>query len=143
MSNNGVLLRLDHIGYAVSSISAYTSENTIFEKHGNSWTDPVYDPIQQVKVSFLQFGSSPGNPSIELVEPVGDTSPASRFVKAGQTGLYHVCYEVSAVESAIESLRSDGWIPVSGPYPAVAFGGRQIAFMLNRSMDLVELLETH
>lgn len=143
VSNNGPLLRLDHVGYAVESIESYKSENAIFGDHGTGWSAPVYDPVQQVKVSFMQFSGVIGSPAIELVEPVGESSPAKRFVKSDQTGLYHVCYEVIAIDSAINALRSDGWITVSGPDPAVAFEGRQIAFMLNRSMDLVELLEQH
>ena len=81
------------------------------------------------------------NPVFELVEPASETSPVSNFLKKNRGGFHHVCYEVDGLESALLDARKVGLAIVSGPEPAVAFGGRRIAWVCSRSRLLMELLE--
>ena len=99
----------------------------------------TYDPIQRVRVSF--FGPvDQRNPVFELVEPAGDDSPVINFLKKGG-GLHHVCYEIDDLEQGLQEARLAGLMTVALPAPAVAFGGRRIAWICSKRRLLVELLE--
>ena len=54
---------------------------------------------------------------------------------------YHQAFEVDALDDALATLRDVGARVVSPPAPAVAFGGRPIAFILLRNMVMVELIQ--
>lgn len=98
---------------------------------------PVTDPLQKVKVAFIETNT---DVSIELIEPNGEDSPVKRFLAEGG-GLNHLCYTVSDLDATIEHLRSKGCILVSEPKQAAAFEGRRIAFLYTREHQLIELLE--
>jgi methylmalonyl-CoA/ethylmalonyl-CoA epimerase len=66
----------------------------------------------------------------------------SRFLKK-RAGLHHVCYEIEDLESALQQARGVGFATVSAPAPAVAFGGRRIAWVFSKSGVLMEFLERH
>jgi methylmalonyl-CoA/ethylmalonyl-CoA epimerase len=99
---------------------------------------PFDDPIQNVSVCLMSRGW--GDPMIELVAPLGPKSPVDRILRSGG-GTYHVCYEVVDIRAAIEHLVSHDALLVSGPDPAVAFGGREIAWLMTGVNLLVELLQ--
>jgi methylmalonyl-CoA/ethylmalonyl-CoA epimerase len=82
----------------------------------------------------------PQNPVFELVEPAGDASPVNGFLKKGG-GLHHVCYEIDDLEAGLELAQEVGLAIVAAPAPAVAFGGRRIAWVCSKSRLLMELLE--
>jgi methylmalonyl-CoA/ethylmalonyl-CoA epimerase len=129
---------LHHIGYVVPSIAAV---GTRFAKSlGATWDERIiHDPLQKVSVSFLApFIESAAQ--IELVEPAGDDSPVLAFLQRGG-GLHHLCYEVDHLDLHMEQMRAQGSKPVRLPLPAVAFDGRQIAWMLTRDRLLLEFLE--
>ena len=56
-------------------------------------------------------------------------------------GLHHVCYEIDDLELGLCEARSAGLVVVANPTPAVAFGGRRIAWVCSKSRLLLELLE--
>jgi methylmalonyl-CoA/ethylmalonyl-CoA epimerase len=135
LSGKGVL---HHLGFVVKSISDVAEEFalSISARWDGEITD---DPIQRVRVSF--FGPvDPRNPVFELVEPASEDSPVSNFLKKGG-GLHHVCYEIDDLESGLSEARSAGLVTVATPAPAVAFGGRRIAWVCSKRRLLVELLE--
>ncbi len=96
-------------------------------------------PVQRVRVAFFSPLDA-RNPVFELVEPASELSPVSNFLKKG-AGLHHVCYEVDDLESALREAKATGLVIVAPPAPAVAFGGRRIAWVCSRSRLLMELLE--
>jgi len=127
-----------HVGYVVKSIAEVGEE---FSKSiGAQWDGKIiHDPLQEAKVTFLFWGNGQG-PSLELVEPAGDKSPLHRFLAKGG-GLHHVCYEVDSLATQLQQSRSAGCLVVREPLPAVAFGGRKIAWVYTRQKLLVEYLE--
>jgi methylmalonyl-CoA/ethylmalonyl-CoA epimerase len=135
LSGNGIL---HHIGFVVSSISAAAEE--FAASISARWDgEVIHDPIQRVRVAFL----SPvdiRNPVFELVEPASEGSPVSNFLKKGG-GLHHVCYEIDDLESGLCEATGVGLVVVADPVPAVAFGGRRIAWVCSKKRLLVELLE--
>jgi methylmalonyl-CoA/ethylmalonyl-CoA epimerase len=77
---------------------------------------------------------------IELVAPADDGSPVQAFLAAGG-GLHHLCYEVMDCERALRTVRERKGMIVRRPKPAVAFGGRKIAWAVTAEKLLIELLE--
>jgi len=126
-----------HIGVAVQTLAeAIPSYRDLF---GYELKSKCFDdPIQKVSVCFLSRGD--GDPVIELVAPLGPTSPVIGTLKKG-AGVYHVCYEVKDIAGSVEQLRRKGCYLISGPDPAVAFNQKKIAWIMTQSNLLVELLE--
>jgi methylmalonyl-CoA/ethylmalonyl-CoA epimerase len=135
LSGKGVL---HHLGFAVSSISA-VAEEFAASMSARLDGDIIHDPIQRVRVAFFS-PADPRNPVFELVEPASESSPVSNFLKKGG-GLHHVCYEIDDLESALHEARGVGLVIVAEPAPAVAFGGRRIAWVCSKRRLLMELLE--
>ena len=132
-------LRLHHIGFVLESIEE--SARSFARSLGATWDgNIIFDPLQKVRVTFLN-GAHSSDALIELVEPVGADSPVSSFLES-RGGLHHLCYEVQNLESHLAFCKSVGTIIIRQPVPAVAFGGRRIAWALTRKRLLVEYLES-
>lgn len=123
----------------VSSIEA--SAAGFIRALGANWDGEIFDdPIQKVKVTFLSTGA--GDAQVELVEPAAGDAPVRAFLeKSG--GLHHLCYEVENCDAALRWMREQRGVIVKRPQPAVAFGGRRIAWALTAEKLLVEFLETN
>lgn len=131
-------LRLHHMGFVVSSIEA--SMPGFVKSLSATWDGRIFeDPNQKVKVAFLQ--TRPEDAQVELVEPAGEDSPVSKFLRERGGGLHHACYEVADLEHALTDFHSRGAVIAKRPKPAVAFDGRRIAWVLTAEKFLVELLE--
>jgi len=131
--------KLHHIGFVVSSIEECAA--SFAQSIGGTWDGNIFfDPLQKVRVSFFQ-GRNTSDPLIELVEPAEPQSPVSRFLERGG-GLHHLCYEVVDLDSHLRFSRSVGTLIIRPPVPAVAFGGRRIAWAVTRKRLLVEFLES-
>jgi methylmalonyl-CoA/ethylmalonyl-CoA epimerase len=131
-------MALHHIGFVVGSIEK------VVDRFGRSisaqWDGLIFaDPLQEVRVTFLRSTAAPNESLIELVEPVGDKSPVQNFLKRGG-GLHHLCYEVDSLAAQLQLSRSIGGLVVRQPMPAVAFGGRQIAWVYTADKLLTEYL---
>ena len=55
-----------------------------------------------------------GGAQWELLEPSGDDSFLTRFLRERGPGLHHVTFEVESVEKATETLRQYGYEPFGG-----------------------------
>ncbi|MGH9652035.1 MAG: VOC family protein [Bryobacteraceae bacterium] len=126
------------MGFVVAGIEA--SVTGFVRALGAKWNGEIFeDPLQKVKVTFLS--ANPEEAQIELVEPAGPDAPVRAFLEKGG-GLHHLCYEVGSCEDALRSLREQRGLIVKRPRPAVAFGGRRIAWGLTAEKLLLEFLET-
>ncbi len=131
-------VRLHHVGFVLNSIQ--NGADSFARSLGATWDgNIIFDPVQKVRVTFFQ-GAHPQDSLIELVEPGGPDSPVSRFLAAGG-GLHHLCYEVEDLEGHLRFCKSAGTLVIRQPVPAVAFGGRRIAWAITRQKLLVEFLE--
>ncbi|HEY6445193.1 MAG TPA: VOC family protein [Acidobacteriaceae bacterium] len=130
-------IRFHHVGFVVASIEEGAA--SFGASLGATWDgNVVYDPLQKVRVTFLRTHAE--DATIELVEPGDPDSPVSRFLSRGG-GLHHLCYEVPDLEAHLAFSKSVGAIIIRPPVPAVAFGGRRIAWALTKKRLLVEFLE--
>ena len=132
-------LKLHHLGFVVASIR--DNGHSLAAALAGRWDENIiFDPIQGVNVSFIGREDS-AEPLIELVEPAGPASPVSRFLQRGG-GLHHLCYETPDLEAQLSAGKALGTVVVKTPVPAIAFGGRRIAWALTRNKLLLEFLET-
>ena len=88
--------RLNHVGVATPSI-----EHTVVfyrETMGAEVVSEAHDlPAQGVRVCFIETPNS----QIELLEPLGETSPIAKFLtKNPAGGQHHLCYEVPDIAEA-------------------------------------------
>jgi catechol 2,3-dioxygenase-like lactoylglutathione lyase family enzyme len=130
-------LNLHHIGIAVKDISSATEDycrRLGCELEG----EVVHDPVQS---AFIQFLRLPGDSVlIELVAPDGPDSKLSNAVRKGG-GINHLCYLTSDIESTCRTLQNGGMVVIHEPTPAVAFGGRRVAWLMGEDRVLTELGE--
>ncbi|HEY7204598.1 MAG TPA: VOC family protein [Methylomirabilota bacterium] len=131
-------MRFHHVGYAVAGINRYFKD-FFLPLFAPVRVSPIYeDPIQRVRVLFAEVSSGT---LIELVEPLDEASPVTRFIGDARGGLYHLCYEVEDLDAAVKRFRKHRCLPLAPPAPAVAFGGRRIVFLMTPQRDLIELVE--
>jgi len=129
---------LHHIGCVVDSIEQRI-ESYRLSLGAVSVSQIFEDPIQRSRVAFLDL-PTPGLVQFELVQPAGPDSPVTRFLEKGG-GLHHLCYEVDDLGEQIQWMKSQRATLLRSPKPAVAFGGRHIAWMRTPDALLVEYLE--
>ena len=140
-------MRLDHIGFVVAKIDEFAQ---VLKAIGfGELTRPVPDEANRVNASFVVIG---GNDDIylEVLEPIGDASVISGFLKKTGGGLHHLCFEVDDIEKAAQELEKMGFKMVSSPAPCPAYDenlGRacedttKISFFLLPNRLLIELIE--
>jgi len=127
-----------HVGFVVTSIER--SVESFAAMLQAEWDKQVFnDANQGVRVTFLK-SSAAGDPLWELIEPAGDRSPVRSFATKGG-GLHHVCYVVEKLVDELARARSLGALIAREPMPAVAFGGRRIAWIYTKNRLLIEYLE--
>jgi methylmalonyl-CoA/ethylmalonyl-CoA epimerase len=128
--------RFAHLGVAVPDLERGLADYR--ELFGYALlSGPFDDPIQKVRVCFIGRGIEP---KLELIAPLTDDAPIRRLLAKGG-GAYHVCYEVDDIEMSLSQMRGKGCLVISGPVPAVAFGGRRIAWFYTPARQLVEIVE--
>ena len=129
-------IKLHHFGIAVHNIAASAQQ---YHRALGIAVDGkiIEDEIQKVRVAFAPTGNGT---FLEFVEPITDDSPVCGVLKRGG-GLYHVCYIVPDLMAAINRVEQAGGRCISGPVPASAFAGRQIAWVYTPDRSLIEFLE--
>jgi methylmalonyl-CoA/ethylmalonyl-CoA epimerase len=128
--------RFHHIGLACRRIE---DDAAVLEALGYASEGPaIVDPNQKVRVQFF----TGGGPRVELIEPTEPDSPVSGILKRG-TKFYHLAYEVTEFEQAVDDFAARGFRAVGPAMPAAAFQMRRIVFLMSGSGVLIELIEAH
>lgn len=131
---NGPFERIDHIGIAVFDIDK--ALELYRDRMGMVPGLRRKVEAQQVEVQFLEL---PGT-KIELLAPLSDDSPISRFLAKRGEGLHHITYAVPDVTRALAQLTAGG-IEAIDKVPRPGAEGKAVAFLHPRSTGgvLVEL----
>ena len=104
------------------------SEIIVLEEHG-------------VKVVFLEFS----NLKIELLEPLNNESPISKFLeKNPKGGMHHICFEVEKISETINSLKNKNINILGDGKPKIGAHDKPVIFIHPNDLSgtLVELEET-
>ena len=78
---------------------------------------------------------------VELVSPYSATSVVAGLLKKYKNCPYHICYETSHFEEALEELTSHGYVMMGSPTPAPAIDQHPVVFLMNASLGMIELLD--
>jgi methylmalonyl-CoA/ethylmalonyl-CoA epimerase len=129
--------RLHHVGYLVADIT--DAARRLVDAFGYVVeTEVIADPAQTASVQFLRLAAD--SVWLELVSPLGKPSKLDGALRRGE-GMHHLCFEVKAIEDSVALLQRHAMRAVAPMVPAVAFGGRRIAWLTNSSGMLFELVE--
>ena len=130
--------RLNHVGVATPSIEK--SVALYRDMLGATKIHEPFDlPPQGVRVCFVDTPNS----QIELIEPLGESSPLLGFLaKNPAGGQHHVCFEVPDIHEAKAEMEAKG-AKVLGE-PRIGAHGTLVIFVHPKDMGgvLVELMET-
>ena len=128
-------LTIHHIGYLVKKIVPAIRS---FEALGFQVAREVTrDDIREVDICFLEKDGY----RVELVSPYSATSVVAGLLKKYKNCPYHICYETSHFEEALEELTSHGYVMMVSPPQAPAIDQHPVVFLMNASLGMIELLD--
>jgi methylmalonyl-CoA/ethylmalonyl-CoA epimerase len=128
--------RLNHVAIAVKDLAAATA--VYRDALGAQVTPPLPQPEHGVTVVFITLP----NTKIELLEPMGVSSPIAKFLeKSPDGGIHHVCYEVDDILAARDKLTSQGARVLGDGTPKIGAHGKPVLFLHPKDFcgTLVEL----
>jgi methylmalonyl-CoA/ethylmalonyl-CoA epimerase len=126
-----------HIAFVVRNIEKTAP---VYCALGFTSTEPIVDPVQNVRICFLKKLDMP---LYELVEPINETSPVNKILEKAGVMPYHICYEVDNIDEAVSDLKKQRYLLLQMPVLAIALDNRKICFMFHKDVGLIELLESN
>jgi methylmalonyl-CoA/ethylmalonyl-CoA epimerase len=130
-------MQIDHIAIAVNNVeeSLKTFEKVLKIKRKEIMN--VYN--EKVKVAMLELENS----RIELLEPLSDDSPISKFLKDRGEGIHHIAVNTTEFDNVINSIKESD-IKIIGGVREGSYG-RKITFIHPKSLHgvLMEVCEPH
>ncbi len=131
-----MLGKLNHVAIAVPDLVVASA--VYRETLGATVTTPQMLPEHGVTVVFIELG----NTKVELLEPLGESSPIAAFLaKNPAGGLHHVCYEVDDIIAARDRLKASGARVLGDGEPKIGAHGKPVLFLHPKDFQgtLVEL----
>ena len=130
-------MKINHLGIATKGIDEalkFWSDALGLE---NVHTEVVED--QKVRVAMLPIGES----RVELLEPMSDDSPISKFLEKRGGGIHHIAVEVDDIEATLAQLKAKG-MRLIDESPRIGAEGCLVAFVHPSSANgvLLELVQT-
>ena len=128
--------KLNHIAIATPNLkdAAKTYEDLLGAKVGL----PIPQMEHGVSVIFIELP----NTKIELLEPLGETSPILNFLsKNPKGGIHHICYEVTDILKARDRLLEKGATILGSSEPKIGAHGKPVIFIHPKDFNgtLIEL----
>jgi methylmalonyl-CoA/ethylmalonyl-CoA epimerase len=130
--------RLNHVAIAVRNIAK--AANIYRQTLGAQVSDPVPQPDHGVTTVFVTLP----NTKIELLEPLGEASPITKFLDRNPDGgIHHVCYEVDDIRAARERLKAQGARVLGDGEAKIGAHGKPVLFLHPKDFcgTLVEIEE--
>lgn len=131
-----MLGRLNHVAIAVPDLAK--GSKVYRSMLGAKVSEPQAVPLFGVTVLFIELS----NTKIELLEPLGETSPIGGFLeKNPDGGIHHVCYEVDDILAARDHLKAQGARVLGDGNPKIGAHGKPVLFLHPKDFlgTLVEL----
>jgi methylmalonyl-CoA/ethylmalonyl-CoA epimerase len=130
--------RLNHVAIAVPDLAAAAAQYR--DTLGAAVGAPQDEPEHGVTVVFVELP----NTKIELLHPLGQSSPIAGFLaKNPAGGIHHLCYEVSDIAAARDRLLAQGARVLGDGEPRIGAHGKPVLFLHPKDFagTLVELEE--
>lgn len=116
--------RLNHVAIAVNDLEAASAlyRNML----GAAVSEPLALPEHGVTTVFVTLP----NTKIELISPLGDSSPLAGFLERNPFGgIHHLCYEVEDVATAARDLSARGARVLGDGEPKIGAHGKPVIFV--------------
>ena len=116
--------KLNHVAIVVPDLEAAsaTYANTL----GASVSEPRDLPEHGVTTVFVELP----NTKIELLQPLGETSPIRKHLERNPDGgVHHLCYEVEDIEVASRQLQEQGARVLGNGKPRIGAHGKPVLFL--------------
>jgi len=130
--------RLNHVAIAVPDLG--TAADRYRDMLGARVGAPQDEPDHGVTVVFIELP----NTKIELLCPLGESSPIAGFLERNPTGgIHHMCYEVEDILAARDRLIAAGARVLGNSEPRTGAHGKPVLFLHPRDFNgcLIELEE--
>ena len=128
--------RLNHVAIATPDVA---KAGAVYrDMLGAKVSAPVAQPDHGVTIVFVELP----NTRIELMQPLGESSPIKGFLKKHPNGgLHHVCYEVDDIIAARDRLAAAGATILGSGAPRLGAHGKPVLFLHPKDFSgtLVEL----
>jgi methylmalonyl-CoA/ethylmalonyl-CoA epimerase len=128
--------RINHIAIAVPDLVAATA---IYRDTLGARVSQAQDlPEHGVSVVFVDLPNS----KIELMQPLGETSPIAAFLSKNPDGaMHHICFEVSDILAARDQLVVKGARVLGDGTPKIGAHGNPVLFLHPKDFQgtLIEL----
>ena len=116
--------RLNHVAIAVKDIAAAAA--VYRDTLGAEISAAEPQPDHGVTTVFVNLP----NTKIELLEPLGESSPINKFLERnGDGGIHHLCYEVDDIIAARDRLTAQGARILGDGEPRIGAHGKPILFL--------------
>jgi len=116
--------RLNHVAIAVRDIGK--AADVYRHVLGASVSEAVPQPEHGVTTVFITLP----NTKIELIAPLGENSPITKFLeRMPDGGIHHVCYEVDDIAAARDTLRRQGARVLGDGEPRIGAHGKPVLFL--------------
>ena len=130
--------RLNHVAVVVPDLEA--AARVYRDTLGASVSEPVDLPDHGVTTVFVTLP----NTKIELLHPLGGSSPIASFLeRRPDGGMHHLCYEVDDIEAAAQRLVDEGARILGDGRPKTGAHGKPVVFLHPKDFSgtLIELEE--
>ncbi len=116
--------RLNHVAIAVRDV--LKAAELYKQALGGEISDPVPQPDHGVTTLFITLP----NTKIELIAPLGESSPILKFLDRNPDGgIHHVCYEVDDIHAACAKLMREGVRVLGDGSPKIGAHGKAVLFL--------------
>ena len=128
--------RINHIAIAVPDVAAAARQwETML---GAKVSAPQTLPEHGVRIVFVTAPNS----KVELMEPLGESSPIADFLARNENGgMHHICYEVQDIVLASQSLKAAGARVLGDGKAKIGANGNLVLFLHPKDFNgtLIEL----
>lgn len=127
---------LNHVAIVVPDL--VTASATYRDKLGAKVSTPVDLPDHGVTTVFVELP----NTKIELLHPLGENSPISKFLANHPGGgIHHLCYEVEDIIASRDKLKANGVRVLGTGEPTIGAHGKPVLFLHPKDFDgtLIEI----
>jgi methylmalonyl-CoA/ethylmalonyl-CoA epimerase len=101
------MLKIEHLGIAVKDLEA---ANSLYAKLlGKPHYKVETVASENVDTSFFQVGES----KIELLAATSPDSAIAKYIDKKGEGIHHIAFAVADIETEVERLKVEGFVPIS------------------------------
>ncbi len=131
---------ISHVGIAVNDLEAAITKYKILTGDNNPVIEEVSD--QNIKAAIFKTNNSIEGGRVELVAPLSELSPISKYLRTKGEGLHHVCIYVDDINAKLTELKDAGFRLIDKT-PRLGAEGKKIAFIHPKDSHgvLIELEE--